>query len=97
MSHVHDIVEDVLQDGQLNGLWQDLVNFVAPRLFDVFFFDVPRTSHNHWLGHVLRSIKVSDLFRRFKAVHDWHADVRQYQAIDVLPILQGVFDFLQSF
>ena len=54
------------------------------------------TGHNHGLWRASIEVKVAYLLTEFKAIHDRHADVGQYQAVEVWPSDQTVSHFLHG-
>ena len=56
-----------------------------------------RDGHNHRLSHLALAVKVADLFGFLEAVHNGHAYVGQYQAVDMRALFEAIFDLVVGF
>ena len=56
---------------------------MGPRLRDIAVFDVACARNYFWLRCTTLPVEGPDFVRQFIPVHNWHAYVSDYEAVDV--------------
>ena len=92
-----DLFDDLREQVHVDRLRQYFVDVVQPSLLDKFVFDVSGACEDERLWHSVNPIECSNARRCFVAVHERHANVCDHQAIDMLPLLEGVSHFIEAF
>ena len=84
---VHYLLKNGGEYVNVDWLGYDFIDFVGPGALDIAFFYMSRDCDNCRLRNFVYPIKPTDVISLLEAIHNWHADVSQHQAIDVATII----------
>lgn len=93
---LNDFFEDLRQNRLVYWFRKNFVNVVMPSFHNKFLFYMAGACNYHWLWHLIKTIKVSDLICSLVAIHNRHANIGNNQTIYMCTFQIRIFYFFKS-